>query len=147
MPQYSWKKEFLSLETDLYVDDKIIGNFYFGAFMKSYIELLENNYTVKKINIWSRVYEVYKNEEQTPIAKLTFSFWGLSAKIEYNNTVYKMTYRTSLFLFHFNVYHQNQSIYSYDASKYRGHIKVTEKEDPFLIILGLYCHARIRRNH
>ncbi len=147
MHQYSWKKKFLSFQTDLYLDDTIIGYFTFGVFMKSYIELLGNSYTVKKNSIWGYTYEVYKNEDKTPIAKLIFPFWSLSAKIEYNNTVYEMIYRTSLLLFHFHLYHKNQSIYDYDASKYRGHIKVIEKEDPLLIILGLYCHASRRRNN
>lgn len=147
MPQYSWKTNLFRSETNLYLDDTSIGNITFGVFMKSYIELLGQAYTVKKNSIWGTTYEVYKNEDKTPIARLSFSFFGSSAKIEYNNTVYEMIYRASLFLMHFNIYHQNKSIYTYDASKHRGYIKITEKEDPFLILLGLSCHARNRRSN
>jgi hypothetical protein len=147
MNQYSWKKQFFSSETNLYLDDTIIGNLTFGVFTKGYIELLGNTYTVKNNGIWSRVLDVYKNEEKAPIAKLTFSFWNLSTKIEYNNTVYEMVYRASIFSTHFNIYHQDKNLYTYDASKYRSYIETIEKEDPLLILLGLYCYERRRRSY
>ena len=146
MPQYSWKKKFFSSTTNLYLDNDIIGNFAMGIFMKTYIELLGNTYTVKMPSIWANNFGVYKNEEKTPIATLQFNFWGSSTKITYNHMIYEMVYR-SIFHNHFNLYHQNKSIYTYDASKLRGYIKTTKQEDPLLIILGLYCHVRRRRNN
>lgn len=139
MQSYSWKTKFFSSKTTLYQGDTAIGFFTIGVFMKGYMELLGKSYTIKSIGFWGNKYVIY-NEEKVPIAKLTFRNWGVSTKIEYENKVYIMKYN-SIFLTHFNIYHQDKSVYTYKASSYKGRLS-TDKEDSLLISLGVYCHIK-----
>lgn len=139
MQSYSWKTKFFSSKTTLYQGDTAIGFFTLGIFMKGHLELLGKTYIIKSIGIWCNTYEIYE-EGKAPIAKLTFRNWGVSTKIEYENKVYEMKYN-SIFLTHFNIYHQGKNVYTYKASSYKGRLS-TDKEDSLLIALGVYCHVK-----
>ena len=135
----NWEKGLFKSIYEIYSDSTLVGYMNEKSWTQSsHGELYGEKYLFRIRGFLNQETNVFKNDNHTPIGKITYNSWMTKAKIEYSGKVYCWKF-DNLWSTRWRLYSEEGLEIKYTCSSTRGRIEA-DSENNFLLLAGLYIN-------
>jgi hypothetical protein len=135
----NWKKGLFKSIYEIYSDNLLVGYLNEKTWTESsHGELYGERFIFKTKGIFHQETQVFNNENNTPLGKISYNPWMTKAKIEYSDKIYFWKF-DNLWSISWRLYNDEGLQIRYYRSSSKGKIEY-DLENNFLVITGLYIN-------